>query len=199
MIEVKDKYVSRHFPPLPPMPPEEFFAEQDRVMELMVASGDWFEDGTSYRFRRAEGRSIALGRKLWYGPFADFLFEKYGRRFYLLDFMVRADFAGPGSGLLYYILSAEEIHVSLAGLTPRQVWQATLGLGRPMSSSADLKGQPMTLWEINQIFFRERLERTIFHMGSGLSRLLFWLALGGRVPMERLKTDLPPECYRRIK
>jgi hypothetical protein len=183
---------SRHFPPtvLPgSVDWPDFEARYEACQTAMHERHAWFEDGHNYGFRPAEHRNIALGRVQFYIQFVDFFFETYGRRLYLLDFMLRREDLDGHISLLYYIEDAAEIHVNLEGVTPEELRHATVGYGRAAASKMELGIPFATAWEINQIFHKGLLPITWFHTGSAMSRRRARLAMGGAVPADRILDD----------
>lgn len=155
----------------------------------MKNQGLWFEDGHNYDFRPATNRNIALGRNQFYVQFADFLFEKYRDRFYLLDYMSRLEGVNGQEGLIHYIDTAALIHINLEGVELNHLSRATVELGRLAHDKAEI-GAPYTMaWEINYVFHRPLLDRVWFHTGSEPSRRQVYRAMGRRVPMERILDD----------
>ena len=189
---VVTRYKSKYFPPIVD-PTKVDFKEFDRkyreCRSEMIRTGAWFEDGRNYNFRRVQSRKIALGRMEYYIQFADFLYEKYNERFYLLDFMTRIELADGKKSLLYYILSAEEIHINLEGVSESDLKQATIGLNRLARELTDIKAKYATAWEINQVFHRPIIKHTYFHTGSELSINKVYRAMGKRVPKRRILND----------
>jgi hypothetical protein len=186
------RYASKYFPPTinnENIDWEHFGEKYDKVQKEMEANGTWFEDGQNYNFRKAESRDIALGRYQYYVWFSDFLYEKYRNRFYLLDFMTRIKNDHAGSGLLYYIASASEIHINLEGIKISELYQATIGIGRLATNQNELKAKFATAWEINQVFHRNLLKNTVFHTGSKLNRICIYIAMGGKVKLKNIKSD----------
>jgi hypothetical protein len=186
------RYVSRHFPPIVDRENidwDSFAARYDEVQRLMRIEARWFEDGQNYNFRPAESRHIALGRNQFYVQFADFLFEKYGTRFYLLDYMSRLEAANGIESLAYYISTADLIHINLEGVGLDDLRWATVGFGRRAEDKDELGIPYATAWEINYVFHAPLLDRTWFHTGSALRRRQVYRALGHRVPLRRILDD----------
>jgi hypothetical protein len=153
----------------------------------MEENHTWFEDGHNYYFRRAELKNIALGRTQFYVEFVDRFYEKYGRRLYLLDYMLRLEKAeNPGASLLYFIDDADEIHVNLEGVKTLELYQAAVGLGRSAGDKNDIGAPHTSSWEINQIFQRGLVSISWFYVAEGMTRLEAWIAMGGKVPMKRI-------------
>jgi hypothetical protein len=122
------RYVSKYFPPTVDAGTvdwEHFQRRYDEVQHLMRTEHAWFEDGHNYGFRPATSRDIALGRMQFYVQFADFLYEKYGKRFYLLDYMTRLEGVNGLQSLAYYIDTAEEIHINLEGVSAEKLRRST--------------------------------------------------------------------------
>jgi hypothetical protein len=183
------RYKSNHFPPSALTIDEEFCKEYDRCQKLMKEKHLWFEDGHNYQFRQAINRKIILGRYQFYVQFADFMYEKTGTRYYLLDFMFRPENVSGCDSLLYFILDAEEIHVNLEGVSPRLLWQATVGIGKLSRAKEGIKATFTTAWEINQLYFRNLLDISWFHTGSSMTRRQAYRAMGKEVPMNRILND----------
>jgi len=188
------RYKSKYFPP-PTMDPSkidwaEYSKKSNDVQSDMAKNSAWYEDGHNYDFKKATSKDIALGRHQYYIQFADFLYEKYEKRFYLVDFMTRInDDQGP-DGLLYYITSADEIHLNLEGVTKEELAQATVGLGKKATTLTEIKAKYCTAWEINQIYYRDNvLNKTWFHTGSKLSKTDVYIAMNKKVPMSRILDD----------
>lgn len=186
------RYVSIYFPPT--VDPgkvdwEHFQRRYDEVQHLMRTKHAWFEDGHNYGFRPATSRDIALGRMQFYVQFADFLYERYGKRFYLLDYMTRLEGVNGLESLAYYIDTANEIHINLEGVSAEHLRRATIGIGRLASDKDDLEVPFATAWEINYIFYGDLLDRVWFHTGSKLTRRRAFRAMGRRVPMRRILDD----------
>jgi hypothetical protein len=157
------------------------------VRQLMKTEGRWFEDGHNYDFRPATTRRIVLGRHEFYVQIADFLFEQYGMRSYLLDFMAHLE--DGLETLLFYIESAERIDINLEGVKPGHLRQATIGIGKLASHLREIEAPHATGWEINQVFHKGLIEKTWFHTGSAMSRRQAYRAMGKRVPMQRILND----------
>jgi len=172
MKTVVTRYKSKYFPPIVDANKVDFIEfekKYDECRNEMLKNGAWFEDGRNDNFRKATNNKIVLGRMEYYMQFVDFLFEKYGERFYLLDFMTRIELFDGKKSLLYYILSAEEIHINLEGVSKSDLEQATIGLGRLAVDLTDIQGKYATAWEINQVFHRCTINHTFFHTGSALT------------------------------
>jgi hypothetical protein len=192
MKTVVTRYKSKYFPPIVDAKEVDFVEFDNKYNECreeMLRIGTWFEDGRNYAFRKATNKKIALGRMEFYTQFADFLFEKNNERFYLLDFMTRIELSDGKKSLLYYILSAEEIHINLEGVSKSDLEQATVGLGKLAIELTDIQGKYATAWEINQVFHRCTINHTYFHTGSELSVRDAYLAMGKKVPKERILDD----------
>jgi hypothetical protein len=186
------RYVSIYFPPT--VNPEEidwerFQCRYDEVQHLMRTEHEWFEDGHNYDFRPASSRDIALGRMQFYVQFADFLYERYGKRFYLLDYMTRLEGLNGLESLAYYIDTANEIHINLEGVSVEHLRRATIGIGRLATDKDDLKVPFATAWEINHVFHNGLLDRVWFHTGSRMRRRQAFRAMGRRVEMRRILDD----------
>jgi len=105
-------------------------------------------------------------------------------------------------GLLYYIESANEIHINLEGTKFIDLWQATIGIGKLASNLKDISAKYTTAREINQVFYRGLLGRAIFHTGSKLSRISVYIAFGGKVKFNKILNDnkyLIEEYYKSIE
>jgi len=179
---------------------DEFSRIYDDVQRQMRNGGAWFEDGHNYGFRRATSRQIALGRNQFYVQFADFLYEKYGTRFYLLDYMTRLDGVDGQQSLIYYIASASLIHINLEGVSAEHLRRATIGIGRP-ATKPEIGAPYTTAWEINYVFHHGLLDRTWFHTGCTLGRFTVFRSMGGRVPFRRILSDnrhLLSQYYREV-
>jgi hypothetical protein len=186
------RYVSKYFPPTVDADKvdwEHFQRRYKEVQQLMRTEHAWFEDGHNYDFRPATSRDIALGRMQFYVQFADFLYEKYGKRFYLLDYMTRLEGVNGLQSLAYYIDTAAEIHINLEGVSAEELRRATIGIGRRGSDKDDIDVPYATALEINYIFFGDGLDRVWFHTGSKLRRRQAFRAMGRRVPMRRILDD----------
>ena len=187
------RYRSKYFPPTidkNTIDWNEYSKNFEKIQNDMKTNQTWYEDGHNYNFRKANSKNIALGRYQFYVQFADFLYEKYNKRFYLLDFMTRIENDQESGGLLYYILSADEIHVNLEGVSLDELKQATVGLGRLAKNMKEIEAKFCTAWEINQIFYRKNvLERTTFHTGSKLSREEVFNVMNGKVKMNNILDD----------
>ena len=187
------RYHSKYFPPTKNknnLDWSEYSKKFDNVQNDMKLNGTWYEDGHNYDFRKATSRDIVLGRYQFYVQFADFLYEKYGKRFYLLDYMARIDNDKESGGLLYYILSADEIHINLEGISREELSQATVGLGRLANNLKEIQAKFTTAWEINQVFYRsEILKRTTFHTGSQLTRKEVFDSMNHKVPINKILDD----------
>lgn len=186
------RYISKYFPPTVSKNSidwKEYEKRYDEVQRLMKESRIWFEDGHNYNFKEANNKKIALGRIQFYLQFADFLFEEYGERFYLLDYMARIEVENGQESLLYYITSADQIEINLEGVSLKHLKKATIGLGRLAKDKYEIGATYTTAWEINQVFHRRLIDKTTFHTGSRLSRFFVFMAMGGIVPLKRIVND----------
>lgn len=186
------RYVSKYFPPCinkNNIDYEHYNLQYDIIQRDMEENGSWYEDGQNYDFKKAVSKDIALGRMQFYIQFADFLYEKYGKRFYLLDFLTRINNDYGSKGLLYYITTADEIHINLEGTTLFELWQATIGIGKLANTLKEISAKHTTAWEINQVFYRDLLKITTFHTGSKLLRIGVYFAFGGRVQFAKILSD----------
>jgi hypothetical protein len=186
------RFISRHFPPVvngATIDWERFNRRYEEVQRSMRTEGLWFEDGQNYDFRPVESRHIALGRNQFYVQFADFLYEKHGTRFYLLDYMSRLEGVNGLESLAYYISTADLIHINLQGVSLHHLRRATVGLGRLARGKEEIGAPYTTAWEINYVFHDSLLDRTWFHTGSELRRRQVFRAMGRKVPLDRILDD----------
>ena len=186
------RYISKSFPPIvnkEEIDWEDFEKKYNDVQKLMRTKHAWFEDGHNYYFRAAKHKKIILGRCQFYVQFADFMYEKYNERYYLLDFMTRLDGLNGQESLLYFIEDAEEIHINLEGVTRKFLKKATIGLNRATDFKDEIGAKYTTAWEINQVFHKGLLDITWFHTGSSMTRRQAYRAMGKKVPLERILDD----------
>jgi hypothetical protein len=187
------RYTSKYFPPIHNKDSIDWQAFEKKYNESQLEMEEyhkWFEDGRNYNFLPAKHKNIALGRAQFYLQFMDFYYERYGRRLYLLDYMLRIDSAKNGmESLLYFIEDADEIHINLEGIKPAELHCATVGLNRLTDDKNEIGAPHTTAWEINQVFHKGLLPITWFHTGSSMSRTKAWFAIGKKVPFNRILND----------
>ena len=152
--------------------------DNEALIRDMEQNGAWYQDGE----RIDAPRFIALGRREWYVDFAEKMTRTLGVKVWLLDFMNWIS-DNPYKSLLYYIKSATRIDVSLKGITYDDL----------VSVTKDCKGllgevrlKYMTLWEINQLYFRDILDNTYWHSSDTISKIEIYEALKSKVKSEKI-------------
>lgn len=186
------RFISKYFPPnikKKNMDWDWFESQYDEIQSLMEKEHLWFEDGHNYGFRPAKNKKIALGRIYFYVEFADFLYEKYNDRYYLLDYMARIERGDGQASLSYYIEDADEIHINLEGITKETLRASTIGIGKEASSKDEIGADCTTAWEINQVFYKGLINKAYFHTGSYMTRFQAYFAMGCKVPLKRILND----------
>lgn len=113
---------------------------------------------------------ISLGRREWYAAFSKEISKKIGHESYLLDFLQFKYPYDAHASLLFFIMGADRIDVSLKGISKEQLCDAVVGAGKLVRSLAELKHPHMSLWEINQLVYRHILDRCYFHLAGSMSK-----------------------------
>ena len=146
---------------------------------------------------------ISIGRREWYWHFALEISSKLGSESYLLDFLLFPFPSDSHANLYFFIESADRIDIHLKGISFEQL-KHSAQRGYCVKRRADLGWCPyMSLWEINQIVYRDLLDRSYWHVSNSLSIDEAHEALGGKVPLERLSDEIQVRdedisCYRGV-
>jgi hypothetical protein len=184
---------------------EEFRAEYGRIVETMITEARWYRIRGSYKgslrgidFSRATfeelppPKHLALGRSSYYDAFIDYLSRKCGQQVYQSDYMVWIDPANPYKSLNFYVETAERIDFNLKGLGYSDIKRAVHFGGRA-ESRRELETGYMTVWELNQVVYSLRREKTAWHVTPELDIEKVRSAFEGYVEAERLVPYTPPE------
>ena len=149
----------------------------ESIRKDMVENGSWYKDDMLVTGKKY----IALGRRQYYTEFANNLSTKLGTKVYLLDFMTWVDPRHPCKSLFYYIKSAEKIFVNLEGVTADNIEEA---LSQDYESNNNLPF--MTLWEINQIYFKNLTNKTYWFSSDTISKKEVYDCFKGKIKKENI-------------
>ena len=133
---------------------------------------------------------ISIGRREWYWHFALEISSKLGSESYLLDCLLFPYPSDSHASLYFFIENSERIDIHLKGITFDQL-RHSAQRGYSVKKRADLGWCPyMSLWEINQIVYRDLLDRSYLHVSNSMSIDEAHEALGGKASRKRLSDEI---------
>jgi hypothetical protein len=165
-IDGKGRPDNDDIPALISLEDEDFLNAHATRRKKMRLRHTWFNDdkrATLYKEQKLiRGKKLlAIGFSAFYEAFMDQLTQEYGSRVYQSDFMEWIDPGDPYVSLLFFLKTAREIHVNLEGITGKTLLDSTTGAKGPLTHRTDVIPY-MTIWEINQVFWRKNLSRKAF-------------------------------------
>lgn len=162
-----------------------FRARRLRVHEAMRRDGGWY-----LNLQAVTGpRYLAIGRSTYYIPFLQRLAFELGTPVYQSDYMEWLKPLHPEESLAFYLRTAERIDVNLEGVSPDDLTEATIGIGRRVDERFELPRPFMTSWEINQLYYTDLVIPVFWHTGGAMAHAEAYAILGARVPKERIIED----------
>ena len=133
---------------------------------------------------------ISIGRREWYWHFAKEMFSRLGSESHLLDLLLFPYPSDPHASLFFFIETAVRIDIHLKGISFDQL-KHSAQRGYCVKTRADLGWCPyMSLWEINQIVYRQLLDKCYWHVSNSMSIDEAYEALGKKVSLSRISDKI---------
>jgi ADP-ribosylglycohydrolase len=145
--------------------------EREERRREMRERGTWYHDnGTEV----TTGRHLAVAERKRSLEFIEKLEAGYGIEGCLPDYLLFLDILNPYESLLFFLSTAEEVHVDLTGISPEDIKNGTVEAGGPVPLKEELSAGTMAAWLINRIFWSDAVGKAWWYTGDrrGYHRLL---------------------------
>lgn len=157
---------------------------EDRRRE-MSERGAWYHDnGTEVN----TGKNLAIADRMRSVEFVEVLGDRYGIHACIPDFLLFLDILNPYESLLFFLSTADSLHIDLTGIAPNDYKNATVDAGGPVSVKEELNAGTMAAWLINRIFWSDAVDRAWWYTAHRRKYLPF---LKSRISRRRFRKLSP--------
>lgn len=153
--------------------------------ELMRKEGRWFHDNGR---EVEEGKHLVVARRSRILEFLDYLRSSAEVEACIPDYLLFLDILNGHESLLFFLRTADQIHVDLTSFEDAELRRATVNSGGRADRKEAVETSHMSLWLVNRAYWLEDQERVSWYAAdpAGARKLL-----RDRVPADRIYERAP--------